>query len=105
MTQKKQGRKKGLIWLHFIEGPLLNSSHYEATCKYCSIKMGGLSANMLKHLKDECTSVSEEIRSTLYDLNNTSTKANKIKKNKNKRSRIEEVNSSNDGNKLIRLCI
>ena len=35
MGKKKQGRKKGLIWFHFIEGPMINSSHYEAKCKYC----------------------------------------------------------------------
>ncbi|PKY16528.1 hypothetical protein RhiirB3_428931 [Rhizophagus irregularis] len=39
MPPKKQGRKKSPIWLHFIERPLLNSSHHEAKCKYCFGKM------------------------------------------------------------------
>ncbi|CAI2174795.1 14160_t:CDS:2 [Funneliformis geosporum] len=56
-----QGRKKKLIWFHFIEGPKLNSSHHEAKCKYCSGKMGRIASNMLKHLKEECPNISEEI--------------------------------------------
>jgi len=35
MFRKKQGKKKGLIWFYFIEDPMINSSHYEAKCKYC----------------------------------------------------------------------
>ena len=94
MLQKKQGRRKGPIWFHFIEGQLLNSSHHEATCKYCSVKMGGVPASMIKHLKEECSKVSEEIWNTLY-LDNTYNN-----KGRNKRPRVEtELN--NDGNTLF----
>ena len=95
MGKKKQGRKKGLIWFHFIEGPMINSSHYEAKCKYCFEKMGGVSANMLKHLKEECSNISEEIRNTLHNLDN------KTKKNKHKRSRIETADSDDNGNLFL----
>jgi hypothetical protein len=83
MPPKKQGRKKTPIWLHFIEGRLLNSSHYEATCKYCSEKMGGVPVNMLKHLKEECSKISEELRNALCFDNTTGNKR------KNKRSHVE----------------
>ncbi|CAI2195389.1 20305_t:CDS:2, partial [Funneliformis geosporum] len=59
--QKQQDRKKGLIWFHFIEGLMLNSSYCEAKCKYCFEKMGGIPANMLKHFKEDCSNI---------DLNN-----------------------------------
>src|SRR4051794_37480392 len=77
MPPKKQGRKKGLIWLHFIKGQLLNSSHHKVTCKYYSEKMSGIPANMLKHLKEECSKVSEEIQNTLH-FDNTNNKKQKI---------------------------
>ena len=88
------GRKKSLIWFHFIEGPLLNSSHHEAKCKYCSEKMGGVAANMLKHLKEECPNISEEIRNTLYEFD-----SKKKKTNKNKLKR-PYADLNNDGNIL-----
>ncbi|CAI2177734.1 13335_t:CDS:2, partial [Funneliformis geosporum] len=49
--------------------------------------MGGISANMLKHLKEG----GKEIRNTLHNLDN------KTKKNKHKHPRIEFVDSDNDG--------
>ena len=92
MPSKKQGRKKSLIWIHFIEGPRINSSHHEAECRYCFGKMGGVPANMLKHLKEECSNISEELRNTLHNLDSTN---NKTKKNK--RSRVEaELNDDNE---------
>ena len=53
--------------------------------------MGGVPANMLKHLKEECFKVSEEIRNTLF-FDNTDNN-----KRKNKRSRVE----INEGNMLF----
>ena len=53
--------------------------------------MGGVPANMLKHLKEECFKVSEEIRNTLC-FDNTDNN-----KRKNKRSRVE----INEGNMLF----
>ena len=93
--KKRQGRKKNPVWLHFIEGPLLNSSHHEAQCRYCFGKMGGVPSNMLKHLKEECSNISEELRNIiLYDSDNIN---NKTKKNK--RSRVEaELSDDDDGN-------
>jgi hypothetical protein len=93
MSLKKQGRKKNPVWFHFIEDPLLNSSHYKAKCKYCSRKMGEVPANMLKHLKEECPNISDEIHNTLHNLDHDKTK----NKNKNKRSHVETADS-NDGN-------
>ncbi|CAB4446796.1 unnamed protein product [Rhizophagus irregularis] len=58
-SKKRQGRKKNPVWLHFIEGPLLNSSHHEAQYRYCFGKMGGVPSNMLKHLKEECSNITE----------------------------------------------
>ena len=94
MPPKKQGRRKGPIWLHFIESQLLNSSHHEATCKYCSEKMGGVPANMLKHLKEECSKVSEEIRNALHFENTNNNKT------KNKRRHVETELNDN-GNMLF----
>ena len=73
-VKKKQGRKKGLIWFHFIEGPMINSSHHEAKCKYCFEKMGSVSANMLQYFKEDCSKISEEIRDTLRNLDNRTKK-------------------------------
>ncbi|GET01814.1 hypothetical protein RCL_jg7663.t1 [Rhizophagus clarus] len=81
MLLKKQGRMKSPIWLHFIEKPLLNSSHYEAKCKYCSGKMGGVLANILKHLKEEYPKVNNEFRISLYELINTNNNTKKIEIN------------------------
>lgn len=61
----------------FIEGPLLNSSHHEAKCKYCFGKMGGVLANILKHLKEEYPKVNEEIHNSLHDLTNTNNNTKK----------------------------
>jgi hypothetical protein len=91
MPLKKQGRKRNPVWFYFIEGPLLNSSHHEAKCKYCYVKMDGVPANMLKHLK-ECSKISEEICNTLHNLDNNKTQD----KNKHKRPHVE-IADSNDG--------
>ena len=98
-VKKKQGRKKGLIWFHFIEGLMINSSHHEAKCKYCFEKMGGVPANMLQHLKEDCSKISEEIRDTLHNLDN------RTKKNKHKHLRIETADSDNDGNLVLLLIL
>ncbi len=99
MFRKKQGRKKGLIWFYFIEGPMINSSHYEVKYKYCFEKMGGISANMLKYLKEKYSNISEEICNTLHNLNN------KTKKNKHKRSHIETADLDDDGNFFLLLIL
>ncbi|CAB4480398.1 unnamed protein product [Rhizophagus irregularis] len=84
--KKRRGRKKNPVWLHFIEGQLLNSSHHEAQCRYCT-------SNMLKHLKEECFNISEEFRNILYDSDNI------IIRQKNKRSRVEaELSDDDNGN-------
>ncbi|CAG8701368.1 13170_t:CDS:2, partial [Funneliformis mosseae] len=46
--------------------PMINSSHYEAKCKYYFEKMDGIPANMLQHLKEDCSKISKEIRDTLH---------------------------------------
>ena len=64
--------------------------------------MGGVSTNMLKHLKEECPNISEEIRNSLHDLNNTNNNTNNsTKKNRNKRPRIETVELSDNGNSIF----
>ncbi|CAG8527914.1 8027_t:CDS:2 [Funneliformis mosseae] len=45
--------------------PMINSSHHKAKCKYCFEKMGGIPVNMLQHLKEDCSKISEEICDTL----------------------------------------
>jgi hypothetical protein len=103
MPPKKQGRKKGLIWLHFIEGPLLNSSHHEAKCKYCFAKMGGVPSNMFKHLKEECPNVNENFRNSLHDSINTNTNTKKKNRNNsNKRLCTDTIELSDGNNELFK---
>ena len=78
---------------------MINSSHYETKCKYCFEKMGGVPANMLQHLKEDCSKISEEIRDTLHNLDN------RTKKNKHKHLRIETADSDNDGNLVLLLIL
>ncbi|PKY57179.1 hypothetical protein RhiirA4_509284 [Rhizophagus irregularis] len=54
-------------------------------------KMGGVLSNMLKHLKEECSNISEELRNILYDSDNII-----IRQKKNKRSRVEAELSDDD---------
>ncbi len=78
---------------------MINSFHYKAKCKYCFEKMGGVSANMLKHLKEECSNISEEIHNTLHNLDN------KTKKNKHKQSHIKTADLDNNGNFFLLLIL
>ncbi|CAG8735073.1 2077_t:CDS:2, partial [Funneliformis mosseae] len=50
--------------------PMINSCHHEAKCKYCFEKMGGIPANMLQYLKEDCSKISKEIRDTLHSFVN-----------------------------------
>ncbi|EXX51437.1 hypothetical protein RirG_261860 [Rhizophagus irregularis DAOM 197198w] len=54
-------------------------------------KMGDVLSNMLKHLKEECSNISEELRNILYDSDNII-----IRQKKNKRSRVEAKLSDDD---------
>jgi hypothetical protein len=53
--------------------------------------MGGVLANMLKYLKEECPKVNEEICNSLHNLINTN---NNMKKNRNKRPCTESAKLS-----------
>ncbi|CAB4383398.1 unnamed protein product [Rhizophagus irregularis] len=99
-TKKETRQKKNPVWLHFIEGQLLNSSKHEAQCRYCfgkiMGKMGDVLSNMLKHLKEECSNISEELRNILYDSDNII-----IRQKKNKRSCVEAELSDDDNDENV----
>ncbi|PKK67597.1 hypothetical protein RhiirC2_783321 [Rhizophagus irregularis] len=59
-------------------------------------KMGDVLSNMLKHLKEECSNISEELRNILYDSDNII-----IRQKKNKRSCVEAELSDDDNDENV----
>ncbi|CAB5208261.1 unnamed protein product [Rhizophagus irregularis] len=58
--------------------------------------MGDVLSNMLKHLKEECSNISEELRNILYDSDNII-----IRQKKNKRSRVKAELSDDDNDENV----
>ena len=85
------------VWNHFEKTPLKSAGHYAAKCKFCSRNWPrGSPKELEEHLANECSDVSEIIRSFYLgvvssrdfgEVDFTSSKSNKKRKNQNQDQR------------------